>query len=235
MHILLVTEDPTITSSIERAMRTKTIKIEVTRANQALEFAETCNYSIVLLDFNLQEGGRLLKALKSDAMENKMPVLMFSHPQATAKPDHAQVIAAFDAHADDCFVSGQQEGFYEELNARIRALIRRSKGHAHNVIEAAGISMDLTTRDVSVDGKRVRLAPRQFQLLELILLGNGTIVTRQMINDHLYGNKEPPSNNAIDVLMMRLREKLEASDRVGYTSRIGTNNGQGYVIIPHLA
>ena len=116
----------------------------------------------------------------------------------------------------------------DELVARIHAIVRRSKGHAQSVIQTGGLIVNLDSKTVEVDGARVHLTGKEYQMLELLSLRKGTILTKEMFMNNLYGGMDEPGSKIIDVFMCKLRKKLSnASDGKEY---IETAWGRGYVL-----
>src|ERR1039457_4677335 len=116
----------------------------------------------------------------------------------------------------------------DELVARIHAIVRRSTGHAQSVVQTSDLVVNLDTKTVEVDGARVHLTVKEYQILELLSLRKGTTITKEMFLNHLYGGMDEPEIKIIDVFICKLRKKLaSASNRKDY---IETVWGRGYVM-----
>jgi two-component system cell cycle response regulator CtrA len=116
----------------------------------------------------------------------------------------------------------------DELVARIHAIVRRSKGHAQSVIQTGDLVVNVDTKTVEVNGARVHLTPKEYQLLELLSLRKGMTQSKEMILNHLYSGLEEPEIKIIDVFVCKLRKKLaNASSGKNY---IETVWGRGYVL-----
>ena len=116
----------------------------------------------------------------------------------------------------------------DELVARIHAIVRRSKGHAQSVINTGDLCVNLDTKTVEVNGARVHLTGKEYQMLELLSLRKGTTLTKEMFLNHLYGGMDEPELKIIDVFICKLRKKLAtASSGRNY---IETVWGRGYVL-----
>ena len=107
----------------------------------------------------------------------------------------------------------------EELVARIHAVVRRSKGHAQSVIQTGDIIVNLDAKTVEVNGMRVHLTGKEYQMLELLSLRKGTTLTKEMFLNHLYGGMDEPELKIIDVFICKLRKKLAAAADGRTTSR----------------
>jgi two-component system, cell cycle response regulator CtrA len=116
----------------------------------------------------------------------------------------------------------------DELVARIHAIVRRSKGHAQSVIQTGELTVNLDTKTVEVQGQRVHLTGKEYQMLELLSLRKGTTLTKEMFLNHLYGGMDEPELKIIDVFICKLRKKLAAA--TGGNHYIETVWGRGYVL-----
>ncbi|HEY4862924.1 MAG TPA: response regulator transcription factor, partial [Xanthobacteraceae bacterium] len=111
---------------------------------------------------------------------------------------------------------------------RIQAVIRRSQGHPQTLIRTGGITVNLDTKTAEVNGARVHLTGKEYQMLELLSLRKGTTLTKEMFLNHLYGGMDEPELKIIDVFICKLRKKLaNASNGKNY---IETVWGRGYVL-----
>ena len=116
----------------------------------------------------------------------------------------------------------------DELVARIHAVVRRSKGHAQSVIKTGEILVNLDAKTVEVNGLRVHLTGKEYQMLELLSLRKGTTLTKEMFLNHLYGGMDEPELKIIDVFICKLRKKLAAA--TNGDNYIETVWGRGYVL-----
>ena len=116
----------------------------------------------------------------------------------------------------------------DELVARIHAIVRRSKGHAESVIKTGGLVVNLDRKTVEVNGVRMHLTSKEYQMLELLSLRKGTTQTKEMFLNHLYGGMDEPQLKIIDVFICKLRKKL--ANASGGNNYIETIWGRGYVL-----
>jgi two-component system cell cycle response regulator CtrA len=116
----------------------------------------------------------------------------------------------------------------DELVARIHAIVRRSKGHAQSVIQTGNLRVNLDTKTVEIDGQRVHLTSKEYQMLELLSLRKGTTLTKEMFLNHLYGGIDEPELKIIDVFICKLRKKLAQANTGQHY--IETVWGRGYVL-----
>ena len=147
----------------------------------------------------------------------KMPVLIL-----TARDRWSDKVQGFDAGADDYLA---KPFHMEELLARIRALLRRSTGHASSELVAGSVSLDTRSGRVSVDGSSVKLTSHEYRLLSYLMHHSGRIVSRGELTEHLYDQDFDRDSNTIEVFVGRLRKKLGVD-------LIQTVRGLGYLIEP---
>ena len=133
-------------------------------------------------------------------------------------------VKTFGGGADDYLTKPFHK---DELVARIHAVVRRSKGHAQSVIKTGDIIVNLDGKTVEVNGQRVHLTGKEYQMLELLSLRKGTTLTKEMFLNHLYGGMDEPELKIIDVFICKLRKKLFTSAGAHH---IETVWGRGYVL-----
>ena len=114
----------------------------------------------------------------------------------------------------------------DELIARVHAIVRRSKGHAHSVIQTGDLIVNLDTKTVEVNGARVHTTAKEYQMLELLALRKGTTLAKEMFLSHLYGGMDEPEIKIIDVFICKLRKKL--ANALGGKDYIQTVWGRGW-------
>jgi len=216
MRLLLVEDDTMIGEAVLDVLRAEHYAVDWVRDGEMADAAfRSETYDLVLLDLGLprRDGLEVLRSLR--ARRQTMPVLV-----ATARDAVADRVAGLDAGADDYVVKPFDT---DELLARIRALIRRSAGHAEPVFSHKGVTLNPATREASVNGEAVTLSAREWAVLEPMLLRPGTVFSRIQLEEKLYGWKEDISSNAVEVYVHGLRKKLGAD-------LIQTVRGLGYVV-----
>jgi two-component system, OmpR family, response regulator len=216
MRLLLVEDDAMIGEAVLDVLRTEHYAVDWVRDGVMAEAAlRSETYDLVLLDLGLpkRDGLEVLRALRG--RRQTMPVLI-----ATARDAVGDRVAGLDAGADDYVVKPFDT---DELLARIRALIRRSAGHAEPVFSHKGVTLNPATREATVNGEAVSLSAREWAVLEPMLLRPGTVFSRIQLEEKLYGWKEDISSNAVEVYVHGLRKKLGAD-------LIQTVRGLGYVV-----
>jgi two-component system, cell cycle response regulator CtrA len=163
------------------------------------------DHDIILLDLNLPDmsGFEVLRSLRLSKV--KTPILILSGLAGTEDK-----VKGLGIGADDYLTKPFHK---DELVARIQAIVRRSKGHAQSVIQTGELVINLDTKTVEVNGNRVHLTRKEYQMLELLSLRKGMPLTKEMFLNHLYGGMDEPEPKIIDVFVCKLRRKLaNASD-----------------------
>ena len=203
MRLLLVEDDPMIGEAVQDLLRAEDYAVDWARDGEAADTAlRTQAYDLVLLDLGLpkRDGLAVLRDLRT--RKDRTPVLV-----ATARDAVAQRIEGLDAGADDYVLKPYD---LHELLARIRALLRRAAGRAEPVYEHQGVSINPATREVTVQGTPVVLSGREWAVLEPLIARPGMVLSRQQLEDKLYGWGDEVSSNAVEVYIHGLRKKLGA-------------------------
>ncbi|MDN3555804.1 response regulator transcription factor [Halomonas maura] len=217
MRILLVEDDPSLASGIRLALKPEHYTVDILDDGQAALATLRGNepFDAVILDLGLPrlDGIAVLERLRRAG--NRVPVLVL-----TARDGIDDRIQGLDSGADDYLTKPFEVA---ELKARLRALLRRSQGHASSVIRFRDIELDPGTRRVSFRGEPVQLSRREFTLLQEFLSHPGRVFTRDTLTRLVYGWDEDVESNAIEVHVHHLRRKLAPE-------MIRTLRGIGYVM-----
>jgi two-component system, cell cycle response regulator CtrA len=221
MRVLLIEDDSATAQSIELMLKSEGFNVYTTDlGEEGIDLGKVYDYDIILLDLNLPDmsGFEVLRSLRVSKV--KTPILILS-----GFPGIEDKVRGLGFGADDYMTKPFHK---DELVARIHAIVRRSKGHAHSVIETGDLVVSLDTKTVEVNGARVHLTRKEYQMLELLSLRKGTTLTKEMFLNHLYGGMDEPELKIIDVFTCKLRKKLaNASNGKNY---IETVWGRGYVL-----
>ena len=221
MRVLLIEDDSATAQSIELMLKCEGFGVYTTDfGKEGVDLGKLYDYDIILLDLNLPDmpGFEVLRSLRVSKV--KTPILILS-----GLADIEDKVSGLGYGADDYMTKPFHR---DELVARIHAIVRRSKGHAQSVIQTGDLVVNLDAKTVEVNGTRVYLTVKEYQILELLSLRKGTTLTKEMFLNHLYGGLDEPMVKIIDVFMCKLRKKLaNASDGKDY---IETAWGRGYVL-----
>jgi DNA-binding response OmpR family regulator len=215
MRLLLVEDDLMIGESLRLALRQDGYAVDwvrdISAANATLASER---FDLVLLDLGLPEGGpqarasitpapsglSVLQALR--ARQDNTPVIVL-----TARDGPGERVLGLDSGADDYLVKPFE---LDELNARIRAVLRRHSGRTQPLLSCGPVTLDPATRQVTLSGQQVALSARELALLEALLQRPGALLSRAQLEDRLYGWGEEIESNAVTVYIHQLRRKLGA-------------------------
>ena len=201
MRILLVEDDNLIGGAIERALRDAAHAIDWVRDGAgALAVAANEDYALVLLDLGLpkKDGIEVLRELRRNKLG--VPIIII-----TARDAVEERIRGLDDGADDYLVKPFSIG---ELEARIRALLRRKHGMVDAVLRSRSLSLNTATREAMRDSKTLVLSAREYALLQALMLRPGSILSRDELEEQIYGWNEEVASNAVEFLIHGLRKKL---------------------------
>jgi DNA-binding response OmpR family regulator len=221
MRILLVEDDATIAEFVARGLREAGFVVDsASDGAEGLELALAHPYDTAVVDLMLpaRDGLSLIGDLRRRG--SKMPVLILS-----ARREVADRVKGLETGGDDYLT---KPFAFSELLARVQALIRRSTGAAEPTrLAYADVSLDLLTREVRRAESKLHLRPREFRLLEYLLRNPGRVVSKTAILAHVFDYGFDPRTNVVDVLMHRLREKV---DKDFEPKLIQTVRGAGYAL-----
>jgi two-component system cell cycle response regulator CtrA len=220
MRVLLVENDAALAKTLDAYLMAQGISAELTdTGEEALELVRHYEFDLLILSLALPdiEGCAVIRGMR--AAGRTTPILALS----TARNPRARV-QAFAAGADDVV---DQHLDPTELLARIRAIVRRSRGHSHSSLQIGAITLNLEQQTVVANGISVSLTGKEFALLQLLMLRKNMILTKDAILTQLYGGMDEPEVKIIDVFVCKIRKKLAA---VGLGDFIGTVWGRGYTV-----
>jgi two-component system OmpR family response regulator len=207
-----------LAQAISRALEQSAHMVHRASSGREADRALTDNeYDLVLLDVGLPglDGFEVLRRLR--ARRSRVPVMML-----TVRDSLEDRVSGLDLGADDYLTKPFE---LSELEARVRALIRRANSSASADLTHGPLRLDTAGRRLFCNDEPIDLSARELTVIELLLLRVGRVVTKQQIIDHLYGWDDASSSNAVEVFVYRLRRKLEGSG-----VQIRTVRGMGYLI-----
>jgi DNA-binding response OmpR family regulator len=220
MRLLLVEDSVPIQEAVATGLRKTGYAVDVTGDGlEGLWLAESNDYDVIILDIMLpgMDGLSLLQRLRAAKKDTHVLLL-------TAKDTVQDRVCGLKAGADDYLV---KPFALEELMARVEALCRRSYGQKQSRIVIGDLEIFLANKTVQRAGQPIRLAPREYALIEYLALRQGEVVSRRDIEAHIYDEQADPMSNVVDSAICTLRRKL---DRRGSPSLIHTRPGLGYVM-----
>ncbi len=215
MRVLIVEDENDLRDAIAKSLREEHYAVdEAADGKSGLLKARQWNYDAIVLDLMLPEvdGMTFLHDLRQTLAT---PVLIL-----TARDTVEDRVRGLDGGADDYLCKPFS---LAELSARLRALIRRSSGHATSEITIGPVVIDTSNRTVQKDGERIELTAREYTLVELLALNQGCLVSRSQVYDHVFDENEDSLSNLVDVHVYNIRKKLGKEF-------VTTRRGHGYIV-----
>ena len=221
MRILVVEDDRTIRNFVEQGLKEAGFAVDTAAdGEEGLDFALSAPYDAAVIDIMLPgiDGLKLISEMRHRGIAT--PVIILS-----AKRSVEDRVKGLETGSDDYLV---KPFAFSELLARVQALIRRT-GNINNPMELSigDLSVDITTREVRRGDKKITLQPKEFALLEYLLRNKGRVISKTLILEHIWDFSFNPQTNVVDVLVCRLRNKIDK----GFEKKlIHTIRGVGYVL-----
>jgi len=221
MRVLIVEDDPKIASFVAKGLKQAGYAVDRAANGQAgLELARSAPYDAAIVDIMLPrlDGLSLIERLRAEGV--RTPVLILS-----ARHSVDDKVRGFQTGGDDYLTKPFS---FEELQARVQALIRRATMSVPaSRLEVGDLSLDLARREVRRGERLLELQPREYSLLEYLLRNTGMVVSKTMILEHVWDYHFDPQTNVVDVLVHRLRAKIDE----GFEPKLlHTVRGVGYVL-----
>ena len=216
MRLLVVEDDKNLNRQLVEAFQEAGYAVDTATDGEEGHFlGDTEPYDAVILDIGLPMMDGITVLEKWRRAGRKMPVLLL-----TARDRWSDKVAGIDAGADD-YVA--KPFHMEEVQARIRALVRRAAGLASNEMVVGPVALDTRAGKVTVDGRSIRLTSHEYRLLAYLMIHQGRVVSRTELVEHLYDQDFDRDSNTIEVFVGRLRKKLGVD-------LIRTIRGLGYTV-----
>jgi two-component system, cell cycle response regulator CtrA len=221
MRVLVVEDDSAIARSVELILKSESFNVYATEfGEQGVDLGKHYFYDIILLDLSLPDmsGFEVLRSLRASKV--KTPILILSGIASIENK-----VKGLGFGADDYMTKPFHKS---ELLARVHAIVRRSQNHSQSVVQTGDLIVNLDAKTVEVQGDRVHLTVKEYQMLELLSLRKGSTLTKEMFLNQLYGGMDEPGIKIIDIFLCKIRKKLaRASNGKNY---IETVCGRGYLL-----
>jgi two-component system, OmpR family, response regulator PhoP len=218
MRILVAEDDAILAEAVQRSLRQSGHAVDwVQNGAQAEDAVQVDSFDLLILDLGLpkKSGLDVLKRLR--LRDSRLPVLIL-----TAAGGITDRVRGLDAGADDYLA---KPFHFEELLARMQALLRRSGGWAQPVLRCGAVALDPRTQEVTVNGRRVDLTSFEYRILEYLIHRAGEVISKGELTERLYAQDFDRDSNTIEVFIGRLRRKLDPDDSI---KPIETLRGRGY-------
>jgi heavy metal response regulator len=220
MRILIVEDEKSLADIIKKGLEEEDYAVDVAyNGEDGLFMAENEPSDLIILDIMLPivDGMTILKKIRKAGV--KTPVLML-----TAKDTLADKVSGLDSGADDYLT---KPFLFEELLARIRALLRRNSEAKTSMIEIGDLVINMATREVKRRGRDILLSAKEYVLLEFLAINKNKVLSRTVLSEHLYDYNFDLDSNVIDVFIHRIRNKIDK----GFERKlIHTLRGSGYML-----
>lgn len=223
MRLLLVEDEPILRDQLANRLREDGYAVDTAvDGEEGLYYAVEYPIDLAIVDLGLPKmsGIELIQALRKK--QKDVPVLIL-----TARNKWQDKVEGLESGADDYLA---KPFHYEELAARVKALIRRAAGQADPVITVGTVSLNSITQDVLLDGEMLDLTAYEYRLLHYLMLNAGKVISKMELTDHLYEEDTDRDSNVIEVFIRRLRKKLDPEATL---LPIETLRGRGYRFVKH--
>jgi two-component system response regulator PhoP len=220
MRILVVEDEVKLCEQIQHFFADKGFAVDTANTgSDGYYMGKEYPIDAAIIDIGLPDfsGIELIKRLRKDKII--VPILIL-----TARSRWQEKVEGLEAGADDYLV---KPFHYEELLARINALIRRSVGQAHPVLTHDNIELDTVAQEVSVSGVKLELTAYEYKVLEYLMFRKGEVISKSVLTAHIYDEDFERDSNVLEVFIGRLRKKLDPD---GTRKPIETLRGRGYMI-----
>jgi DNA-binding response OmpR family regulator len=220
MRVLVVEDEADLADAVARGLRREGYAVDVAYdGDEALDKASVNAYDVVCLDLNLPgvDGIEVVRRIRADRERQSPRVLML-----TARDGTADRVTGLDEGADDYLVKPFE---FDELTARLRALLRRDAGRSGALLRAGDIELDAARHEARRAGRMLTLTPKEFALLRYFMSRAGQVLSQEDLLEHVWDENADPFTNTVRVTVMTLRRKLADA---GGDQPIETVVGRGY-------
>lgn len=220
MRILVVEDEKKVASFIKKGLEEDYYSVDVALdGKEGSRLALSEEYDLIILDIMLPfiDGISILKNIRNE--KNPIPVLML-----TAKDNVEDKVLGLDAGADDYL---SKPFAFDELLARVRALLRRNSTEKKAILAAGDLELDTQTHKAFRGSTEIQLTPREYAILEYLLRNKNRVISRTLLSEHVYDYHFDSDTNVIDVYINKLRNKI---DKGFYNPILQTVRGVGYII-----
>ena len=221
MHVLVIEDDRIVNQNIVILLRHEGFIVEsVYSGREGVELLKLYEYDLVILDLMLPDmpGADVLKQIRQ--RNDATPVLILSGINMPTKK-----VECFSVGADDYMTKPYDRS---ELVARVKAIVRRSRGLADNIIKVGRMTVNLSTKKVFIDDTLLPLTAKEYALVELLALKKGGTVSKESFLSQIYGGMDEPEIKIIDVFLCKIRQKIKKI--TGKETYIHTVWGRGYTL-----
>ena len=218
MRVLLIEDEQLIREQTCKKLQQKNLTVDAAAdGEEGLYLGMEYPYDVAVIDLGLPKLSGIEVIQRLRAAEKDFPILIL-----TARGSWQDKVEGLEAGADDYLA---KPFHYEELIARINALLRRASGWAAPILKCGPISLNPTSQDVSINKQGITLTAYEYRLLHFLMLHTGQVVSKTELIDHIYEQDHDRDSNVIEVFIKRLRQKLDPDKSL---NPIETMRGRGY-------
>jgi two-component system, OmpR family, response regulator PhoP len=218
MRLLLIEDEAALRLTLQRQLEAEGYRVDVAADGaEGLYLAQEFPFDLAIVDLGLPKLGGLAIVQKLRAEGRTTPILIL-----TARSSWQDKVVGLEAGADDYLVKPFE---YPELAARVKALLRRSLKATTDVLTLGPLAIDFSSQAVRLHGEPLELTAYEYRLLEFLVRERARVVTKQELSDYLYPHGDDRDSNVLEVLVGRLRRKLDPD---GQLAPIETLRGRGY-------
>jgi len=219
MRLLVIEDEIKLANSLQRGLAAEGYVVDVAYdGDQADVLASSAEYDTIVVDWMIPgkyDGLGLIK--KWRAADNQAPILLL-----TARGTIGDKVGGLDSGADDYL---SKPFSFDELLARIRALLRRPRGHSGNDIKIGNLKLDVISKTVSIEGNNLHITAKEFQLLEYLMRHAGEVLSKERLLSHVWTDEDRVQHNTVETFIAHLRKKLGKNGNL-----IETVRGYGYIV-----
>jgi DNA-binding response OmpR family regulator len=219
MRILVIEDEVKLAQSLQRGLVAEGYVVDVAYdSDQAEVLTSSTEFDMILIDWMIPgeyDGPGLIKKWRQQ--KQQFPILLL-----TAKGTIGDKVGGLDAGADDYL---SKPFSFDELLARVRALLRRPKQHSGNSISVGSLSLDVISKAVKVNDKPLHITAKEFQLLEYLMRHSGEVLSKERLLSHIWADEDRVQHNTVETFIAHLRKKLGKSGDL-----IETVRGYGYIV-----
>ena len=219
MRILVIEDEVKLALSLQRGLSAEGYVVDVTYdADQADVLVGSTEYDAIVIDWMIpgkHDGPELIKKWRQESLQS--PILLL-----TARATIGDKVGGLDAGADDYL---SKPFSFDELLARVRALLRRPKKHSGNKIKVGNLTLDVISKSIMVEDNLIHITAKEFQLLEYLMRHSGEVLSKERLLSHVWADEDRVQHNTVETFIAHLRKKLGKSGNL-----IETVRGYGYII-----
>ena len=218
MRLLVIEDDPTLRESLVQKLGEAGFAVEqAADGKEGLYFAQEYPIDLAIIDLGLPEmsGLEIIRTVRAEG--KTYPILIL-----TARDRWEDKVDGLGAGANDYVV---KPFHFEEVGARVNALLRRSGGWASSILEAGPVSLDMTRQELTVGDQLIELTSFEYKIIEYLMVRAGQVISKAELTDRLYDQDFERDSNVIEVFIGRLRKKMDPDNTI---KPIETLRGRGY-------